>query len=121
MGKKILLVDDEPDALEIYAMRLEVAGYQIIKAEDGEKALALAKTEKPDLIILDLMLPKIEGFDVCRSLKFDDEYKNIPIVILSALIQASDKQKATDAGANDFFSKPVDFNVFLKRLKELMG
>ncbi len=121
MGKKVLLVDDEPDALEIYAMRLEIMGYQVVKADDGEKALALAKTERPDLIILDLMLPKIEGFDVCRSLKFDDEYKNIPIVILSALSQSSDKKKAMDAGADDYFSKPVDFNAFLKRLKELAG
>ncbi len=121
MGKKVLLVDDEPDVLEMYTMRLEVTGYQVVTADDGEKALGLAKSEKPDLIILDLMLPKIEGFDVCRMLKFDDEYKNIPIVILSALGQSSDRQKAMQAGADDYFIKPVDFNEFLKRLKELAG
>lgn len=120
MGKKILLVDDEPDALEIYSMRLEVSGYQVIKADDGEKALEMARSEKPDLIILDLMLPKVEGYDVCRTLKFDDQYKGIPIVILSALNQAADKSKALNAGADDFFSKPVDFGAFLKRIGDLI-
>lgn len=121
MSKKILLVDDEPDALEIYSMRLEVTGYEVIKADDGEKALEMAKSENPDLIILDLMLPKIEGYDVCRTLKFDDGYKNIPIVILSALSQSADRQKAIDAGADDYFSKPVDFSTLLNRIAKLIS
>lgn len=121
MTKKILLVDDEPDALEIYAMRLEISGYEVITTDDGEKALEAAKRLRPDLIVLDLMLPKIEGYDVCRILKFDDDFKNIPIVILSALSQSADRQKAVQAGANSYFVKPVDFKLLIQSIEELLS
>ena len=82
--KRILLVDDEPALLELMQIRLEASGYEIIPASDGQQALDLARKEMPELIILDLMLPKVDGYKVCRVLKSDDRYKKIPILLFTA-------------------------------------
>ncbi|MCK7470104.1 MAG: response regulator [Desulfomicrobium escambiense] len=81
-NKKVLIVDDEPDIVETLKFILETEGLDCISAYDGEDALNKAKTEKPDLIILDVMLPKINGYKICRLLKFDAKYKNIPVLML---------------------------------------
>lgn len=119
-AKRILVVDDEADMRRIISVRLEINGYDVITAEDGEDALNKAKGEKPDLIVLDLMLPKISGFEVCRMLKFDEKYKTIPIVILSALDQQADREKADKCGADAYFIKPFDFELFIKKTKDLL-
>ena len=84
--KRILVVDDEVELVKAIQIRLEQADYEVIVAYDGQEALEKARKEKPDLIVLDLMLPKIDGYKVCRMLKFDDKYKQIPIIMLTGFI-----------------------------------
>lgn len=118
--KKILLVDDEKDLVETVSFRLEAFGYKVIPAYDGKEALEKAKKDKPDLIILDLMLPKIDGYKVCRMLKFDEKYKNTPVIMFSARAQDSDKELGRQVGADDYITKPFDAAVLLEKIKSLL-
>lgn len=117
---KILIVDDERDLVEMIKLRLEAAGYETSEAHDGQEGLAKAHKEKPDLIILDLMLPKIDGYKVCRMLKFDEKYKEIPIIMFSARAQDSDKQMGKEVGADAYVTKPFEPQVLLDKIKELL-
>ncbi|MFA6636686.1 MAG: response regulator [Candidatus Omnitrophota bacterium] len=119
-NRKILLSEDNDDIRKMLAMRLEVVGYTVLQARDGEEALDTAKKENPDLIILDLMMPKLSGFEVCRMLKFDDVHKNIPIIVLSALDQQRDREKAVEAGADAYFIKPFDLELLQNKIKTLI-
>ena len=118
--KKILIVDDEADMRETISIRLEISNFEVIEARDGEEGLEKAKKEKPDLIVLDLMMPKITGFEVCRMLKFDDAYKNIPIIVLSALSQQLDREKAAQCGADAYFIKPFDLDLLVTKIESLL-
>lgn len=116
--KRILVVEDEPDLRQLLSIRLEINGFETIGAEDGEAALALVRSEKPDLVLLDLMIPKISGFEVCRMIKFDDELKKIPVIVLSAMTQDRDKQAVMEAGADAYFVKNFDLQVIIDKIKE---
>ena len=118
--KRILIVDDEPDLVETLSFRLEASGYEVIKADDGQKGLDKARSEKPDLIILDLMLPKLDGYKVCRMLKFDEAYKNIPIILFTARAQEQDKKIGQDVGADGYITKPFEPQVLLAKIQELI-
>jgi len=118
--KKILVVDDSQDMRIILSMRLKINGYDVIIAEDGQEGLDRARMDAPDLIILDLMLPKIDGYAVCRMLKFDDKYKNMPVIILSALDQQEDREKAVGSGADAYFIKPFDLELLLNKIRSLI-
>lgn len=118
--KKILLVDDEPDIVTILKMRLEANGYEVSVAVDGKIAYNMAKSTVQDLIILDLMLPGMDGHHVCRLLKFDEKYRNIPVIILTAKGQKEDQEIAKEVGADAFLTKPVDFKELLDKIKELI-
>jgi DNA-binding response OmpR family regulator len=120
MGKRVLLVDDEEDILTVVSARLSSMGYEVLTAADGQQALDVARRESPDLILLDLMLPKLDGYKVCRMLKFDKAYENIPIVIFSAKASDADKKMASDAGADGYLSKPFDLKVFAETLKKFL-
>jgi len=119
-GKKILVVDDELDVQSILSFRLEINGYSVIVASDGEEGLEKIKNENPDLVLLDLMLPKMNGFEICRMVKFDDRLKGLPIIILSALDKEEDKKKALDSGADAYFLKPFDLEGLLTKIKLLL-
>ncbi len=119
--KKILIVDDEPDVVKLVSARLQSAGYEVISAYDGDEGLAKARQEKPDLIILDLMLPQINGYEICRLLKFDIKYKHIPIVIFTARAQDSDKHMGKEVGADAYIIKPFEPKVLMDKIKELLG
>ncbi|MDI6606592.1 MAG: response regulator [Candidatus Omnitrophota bacterium] len=119
-AKKILLVDDEAQLVEMVKMRLEANGYQVLSAYDGQGALDKARKERPDLIILDLMLPKIDGYKVCRMLKFDEKYKNIPIILFTARAQEADMELGKEVGADAYITKPFDPPSVLKKIKELL-
>jgi len=121
MAKKILIVDDEEDLAFSIARRLASAGYEAICAEDGAEGLRRAQTEAPDLIILDLMLPKMDGYKVCRLLKFDERFKHIPIVILSARCQDDDMDLGKKTGADAYMTKPFDPAALLDKIRELLG
>ncbi|MCX5701185.1 MAG: response regulator [Candidatus Omnitrophica bacterium] len=118
--KRILIVDDEVDLVDMVSLRLEANNFQVIKAFDGQDGLDKARKEKPDLIILDLMLPKIDGYKVCRMLKFDDKYKNIPIILFTAKVQDSDKKLGEDVKADAYVTKPFEAEVLLSKIKELI-
>lgn len=118
---KILLVDDEPDLVKMVSTRLTAAGYDVIAVYDGQQALEQVKQEKPDLILLDLMLPQVNGYKVCRLLKFDERYQGIPILIFTARGQAKDIQLATECGADAYLTKPFEAKVLLTKLQELLS
>lgn len=118
---KILIVEDERDLMTMIKLRLEAAGYQTSEAYDGQQGLEKARKEKPDLIILDLMLPKMDGYRVCRLLKFDEKYKNIPIIMFTARAQDSDKKMGEEVGADAYVIKPFESKVLLDKIKELLG
>jgi len=118
--KKILIAEDSPTILEIVKNILEQEGYSVITAIDGLEALAKAKKESPDLIILDLMLPKIDGYKVCGMLKFDKNFSRIPIIILTARAGEEDKKMASDVKADEYIVKPFESEVFLPKVKKLL-
>jgi len=118
--KRILVVDDEADLVDMLKMRLEVNNYDVITAYDGQEALDKARKEKPDLIILDLMLPKIDGYKVCRMLKFDEKYKKIPIILFTARAQDSDQKMGKEVGADAYVTKPFEPKVLLGKIEELL-
>ncbi|HXF58424.1 MAG TPA: response regulator [Candidatus Saccharimonadales bacterium] len=117
---RVLVVDDEADLIRILQFGLEAIGYQVETASDGQEALKKAREQKPDIILLDLMLPKLDGYKVCRLLKFDERYKNIPIIILSARTQEGDQLLAMEMGANRFITKPYDFSEVLSHIEALL-
>jgi len=121
MAKKILLVDDEKDLVETLAFRLEASNYEVVKAHDGQDGLDKARSVHPDLIILDLMLPKMDGYKVCRMLKFDEKFKKIPIIIFTARAQESDKKMGAEVGADAYITKPFEPKELLGKIKELLG
>lgn len=119
--KRILIVDDEEDMRYAVKMQLEANGYEVLTAKDGQEGLTFARKEMPDLIILDLMLPKLDGYQVCRMLKFDNKYKNIPIVIFTARAQSDDEELGYQVGADAYVAKPFDPKRLLGKIKDLLG
>lgn len=119
-NKKILIVEDERDLVDVIKMRLDAAGYAAIVAYDGQEALNKARKDNPDLIILDLMLPKIDGYKVCAMLKHDQRYMKIPIVMLTARAQESDVKLSKEVGADAYITKPFEPKVLLEKIKELL-
>lgn len=119
--KRILLVDDEPELVEIVKMRLEANKFKVLTASDGQEALKKARTEKPDLIILDLMLPYVNGHKVCRLLKFDSRYKHIPIIIFTAKASEADREAAREVMADDYITKPFEPDILLKKINKLIN
>jgi DNA-binding response OmpR family regulator len=120
MAKKILITEDSPTVLAIIQDMLQARGYSVITACDGQEALDKAKKEKPDLIILDLMLPKVDGYKVCAMLKFDKNFRNIPVIILTARAGESDKKMGEEVCANAYLTKPVDPDALISKVKELI-
>lgn len=118
--KKVLLVDDEIDFVEVVSTRLEANGFEVLPAYDGEEALEKVKEARPDIIILDIMMPKINGFDVCRKLKLDQNYKDIPIIMLTAKFQTSDIKFGAAMGADAYITKPFEPSVLLDKIHELL-
>ncbi|MGQ9693970.1 MAG: response regulator transcription factor [Thermodesulfobacteriota bacterium] len=118
---KILIIDDEVDLVETIRFPLELEGYQVLVAYQGEEGLQLARKENPDLIILDLMLPKIDGYKVCRFLKFDEKYKHIPIIMLTARSQEKDRLLGKETGADEYITKPFDLDDLFNKIKKYIS
>jgi DNA-binding response OmpR family regulator len=117
---RILCVDDQPEILNFLEAMLLLKGYEVIKAENGEEALEKLKEERVDLVILDVKMPKMDGFEACRRIKEDDCYRNIPVVIITGLTANKERIKGIEAGAEDFISKPFDPEEILARIKMLL-
>lgn len=117
---KVLVVDDNEQNLELILAYLEDLDCQTLPAGGGHEALELVRTESPDLILLDVMMPKISGFEVCRRLKNDPATSHIPIIMVTALNEMGDIERAIDAGTDDFLSKPVNKLELLTRVKTML-
>ena len=118
---RILIVDDEQDLLTVLKFGLEAEGYEVVTASDGEQGLALARQLLPDLMVLDLMLPRMDGYKVCRALKFDDRYKGIPIFILSARSGDTDRRLALELGADEYHTKPYEMRALVGRIRQRLS
>ena len=121
MKPKILVVDDEPDALEVLGFKLKEAGYIPIFAKDGVRALAAARDERPSLIVLDLMLPEIDGLEVCKILRRDPATAMIPILMLTARAAEMDRVIGLELGADDYVTKPFSPRELVLRIKKLLA
>ncbi|RMD99471.1 MAG: diguanylate cyclase [Calditrichaeota bacterium] len=117
---RILVVDDVPANVQLLTTYLKAVGYQVIPARDGEETLALIRDSKPDLILLDVMMPKINGYEVCKRIKSDEATQYIPVIMVTALNDIEDKIKGQEAGADDFISKPFNKLELLTRVKSLL-
>jgi len=117
--KTVLLIEDEQNLSELIQFRLEANGYKVSTAFDGQEGLEKIKSLKPDLIILDAMLPGMNGFEVCARSKQDQSTKAIPIIMLTARAQKIDKEKARISGADSFITKPFEPADFLKEIRKL--
>src|SRR6266850_1545166 len=120
MKTKILVVDDEPDAVELIEFNLKAAGYEVITAADGEEALKKARSMLPDLIILDLMLPEVDGLEVCKILRRDQRTASIPIIMLTAKAAEIDRVLGLELGADDYVTKPFSPRELVLRVKKLL-
>jgi len=120
MKTKILVVDDEPDALEVLGFKLKEAGYAPLYAKDGARAIALARDEHPALIVLDLMLPQIDGLEVCKILRRDAATATIPILMLTARAAEMDRVLGLELGADDYVTKPFSPRELVLRIKKLL-
>lgn len=119
--KKILIVDDEQDIVESLKFVLEAANFNCFCAYNGEDGLKMAKEIIPDLIILDVMMPKINGYKISRLLKYDNKYKNIPILMITARSQEEDKLIGEETGANEYITKPFDLDEVVKKAEQYLG
>ncbi len=119
--KKILIVDDEEYIRELVAATLSGSNYELITAEDGEEALNLARQEHPDLILLDIEMPKKDGYEVCRALKNDPTTSDIVIIMLTAHGQRGDMERGYEVGADDYFVKPFSPTALLRKVEEILG
>ena len=118
--KKILVVDDEPDLVEFVKLRLEANNYDVLVAEDGEQALEVMAKTTPDLILLDIVLPKMDGHKVCEVIKKDPKFANIPVLMLTAKDREEDIKLAKKCGAEGYMIKPFDAQVLLFDIKSLL-
>lgn len=120
-GKKILLVEDEPEFRLALRMRLEANGYNIIEADDGMSGLDAVRQQNPDLIILDVMLPRMNGFKVARLLKYSAKYKHVPLMMLTVMSQASDRKMGQAVGADAYLTKPYQPQELLDTISTLVS
>lgn len=119
--KKILVVDDQVDLVKTIQFALELEQYEVLVSYNGEDALNQARRENPDLILLDIMLPKLDGYKVCRLLKFDEQFKHIPILMLTAKTQEKDKILGVETGADEYITKPFDIDELIGKIKKYLN
>ncbi len=120
MAQTIMVVDDDKLILDLVKETLEQEGYSVVSANNGTEALAMVKVQIPDLILLDIMMPKIDGFSVCEMLKGDKKFKDIPIVMLTAKSLSKDIEEAYERGADEYIIKPFDSVILLRKIRELL-
>ena len=117
---KILIVEDNEMNRDMLSRRLERKGYEIVMAEDGQKGVDMSKSENPDLILMDLSLPVMDGWEATSTIKADGNTKDIPIIVLTAHAMAGDREKALEAGADEYDTKPIEFKRLLGKIKDFI-
>ena len=118
---KILIVEDNEMNRDMLSRRLERKGFDVLMAEDGKVGVDMSKSETPDLILMDLSLPVMDGWEATSTIKADDETRNIPIIVLTAHAMAGDREKALEAGADEYDTKPIEFKRLLGKIKEFLS
>lgn len=121
MAKTILVIEDERNLIELLKFRLKTNGYNVKTALDGEEGLRKVKKYKPDLVLLDVTIPKMHGYDVCKAIKQNRITKDIPIIILTARLESEDKKGSQSCGADFFIGKPFEPKELLKEIKKLIA
>ena len=120
-AKRILICDDDPVILRLLQVNLELEGYDVLLAHHGEEAIELTTAEHPDLVILDIMMPKLDGYQTCERLKQVEATKNIPVIFLSAKAQASDIERGKEYGVAEYLTKPFDPNELIDVVDRVVG
>ena len=120
MGKVILIVEDDPMNLKLIRDLLQIRGYTILEATDGKQSVDMARANMPDLILMDIQMPVMDGFEAISILKADPVTKNIPIIALTAFAMQGDREKCMDAGCSDYITKPLDTRAFVTTVKEYL-
>ncbi|MFP4322467.1 MAG: response regulator transcription factor [Anaerolineales bacterium] len=120
MAHKLLVVDDEVATVDMIATFMEIVGYDMVSAHDGISALTMLELEQPDMLILDLMMPDMKGFEICRRIRQQEHYTDLPILIVSARTDDEAIAEAYDAGANGYMTKPFDLNKLLGEIKRFL-
>jgi len=120
-GQRVLLVEDNEDNRTIYSTVLRYLGYQVIEAQDGLEAVALARSERPDLILMDISIPGIDGWEATRVLRQDPSTRAVPIVALTAHALADDRERASTAGFTSYLTKPIEPNAVVAEVRRLIG
>ena len=118
---KVLVVDDEVYILHILDFILGAESYDVVTATNGEQALQKVRDEKPDLVILDIMMPKLDGYETCRMIKNDNATKHIPVILLTAKGREIDQKLGREVGANDYITKPFSPNKLIERVQAILG
>jgi CheY-like chemotaxis protein len=118
--KKILIVDDNEVNVEYLKVLLSKAGYIVLASLDAKAAISLAESELPDLILMDIMMPNLDGFEALKILKAMDKLKNIPVIAVTAQAMKGDKEKTIQAGFNDYIAKPINYKELLEKIKKLI-
>ncbi|MBI5545591.1 MAG: response regulator [Deltaproteobacteria bacterium] len=119
--RKVVIVDDDRETREMLTLALELEGYDVEQAANGLRLISSLHVDRPDLILLDVMMSWIDGFELCRSIKKNDEFRDIPVVFVSARKTGEDVQKGLAAGAADYFTKPVDIDRLTHRIREILA
>jgi DNA-binding response OmpR family regulator len=117
----VVIVDDDRDMREMLTLALELEGFEVGQAANGLRLISTLDVDRPDVILLDVMMSWIDGFELCRSVKQNEELKNIPILFVSARTSQEDVRRGLEAGASGYFTKPVDLGRLVTRIRELMG
>jgi DNA-binding response OmpR family regulator len=120
-ARTVLIADDDEDILELVSFRLERAGYEVVTARDGAAALAAAQERLPDLAVLDVMIPGLNGYEVTQRLRADDATRDIPVILLTARVQEADVNRGFDAGADDYLRKPFSPQELRARVQAIMA
>ncbi len=119
--KRILLIEDDAELVHAIRLRLEANGFEVLSAADGNEGLQKVHRERPDLIILDIRLPKMDGFKLCRMVKYDEEYSSIPVIILTARVQPCDIAMGKEVGADRYMTKPFKNEELLLHIDNLLA
>jgi DNA-binding response OmpR family regulator len=117
---KVLVVDDEEYIQHILNFSFGAEGFEVVTAADGEQAIKMAKAEKPDIIVLDIMMPKMDGYEACKRIKTDPQTKNIPVILLTAKGREVDRKLGAEAGADDYVVKPFSPGRLIERVEGIM-
>ncbi len=116
----ILIVEDEPSMVELLRYNLESEGFQVTSATDGEEAMLSIEEQKPDMVLLDWMLPKLSGIEICRRLRRDQEFRNLPVIMITARAEETDRVRGLDVGADDYVSKPFSPAELMARIRAVL-